>query len=99
MSSYSLCARPDASHGHPYLVFDCQGELHLPLIVFAKEAQIRLAPSSVQKYLTGILPFFSWLDTDPWQLRAHHSWREPSEVGRSLLLVYHVSNLQCRVQH
>ena len=59
MSSYSLCARPDASHGHPYLVFDCQGELHLPLIVFAKEAQTRLAPSSIKKYLTNILPFLS----------------------------------------
>jgi hypothetical protein len=48
MSSYSVCARPDASHGHPYLVFDCQGELHLPLIVFAKDALARLAPSSLQ---------------------------------------------------
>src|SRR6266704_1649642 len=67
MSSYVCCARPDASHGYPYLVFDGQGELHLPLIVFAKEAQPRLAPSSLQKYLTNILPFFSWLDTDAGQ--------------------------------
>jgi len=98
MSSYSLCARPDASHGHPYLVFDCQGELHLPLIVFAKEAQSRLAPSSVQKYLTNILPFFSWLDTDPWQLRAHHRWTDPPEVVRSVVREYLVSKLQCRVK-
>jgi len=98
MSSYSLCARPDASHGHPYLVFNCQGELHLPLIVFAKEAQTRLAPSSVQKYLTNILPFFSWLDTDPWQLRAHHCWTDPPEVLRHVVREYLVSKLQCRVK-
>jgi len=79
-------------------VFDCRGELHLPLIVFAKEAQARLAPSSVKKYLTGILPFFSWLDTDPWQLRAHHRWTDPPEVVRSVVREYLVSKLQCRVK-
>ncbi len=98
MSSYSCCARPNASHGHPYLVFDCQGELHLPLIVFAKEALTRLAPSSVQKYLTNILPFFSWLDTDPWQVRAYHRWTDPPEVIRSVVREYLVGKLQCRVK-
>src|SRR6266566_5276170 len=98
MSSYVCCARPDASHGYPYLVFDGQGELHLPLIVFAKEAQTRLAPSSVQKYLTNILPFFSWLDTDPWQLRAHHCWTDTPEVLRHVVREYLVSKLQCRVK-
>jgi integrase len=97
MSSYVCCARPDASHGYPYLVFDGQGELHLPLIVFAKEAQPRLAPSSLQKYLTNILPFFSWLDTDPWQARAHRHWTDPPEVIRSVVREYLVSKLQCRV--
>ncbi len=98
MSSYSLCARPDASHGHPYLVFDCQGELHLPLIVFAKEALTHLALSSVNKYLTNILPFFCWLDTDPWQVRAHHRWTDPPEMIREVLREYLVSKLQCRVK-
>src|SRR5260370_15521471 len=97
-SSYSCYARPDASHGHPYLVFDCQGELHLPLIAFAKEALTRLAPSSVQKYLTNILPWFTWPDTDPWQLRARHCWTDPPEVLRDVLREYLVSKLQCRVK-
>ena len=98
MSSYSVYARPDALHGHPYLVFDCQDELHLPLIVFAKEALTRLAPSSVQKYLTNILPWFTWLDTDPWQVRAHHRWTDPPEMIREVLREYLVSKLQCRVK-
>ena len=98
MSSYSLCARPDASHGHPYLVFDCQGELHLPLIVFAKDALTRLAPSSLQKYLTNILPWFTWLDTDPWHVRASHRWTDPPEVIRSLVREYLANKLHCRVK-
>jgi integrase len=98
MPSYSVYARPDALHGHPYLVFDCQDELHLPLIVFAKEALTRLAPSSVQKYLTNILPWFTWLDTDPWQVRAHHRWTDPPEMIREVLREYLVSKLQCRVK-
>ncbi len=98
MMSYHYCARPAATHGYPYLVFNCQGELHLPLIVFAKEARNRLAPSSVKKYLSGILPWFSWLDTDPWQTKANHQWTDPPEVLRDMLREYLVSKLQCRVK-
>jgi hypothetical protein len=79
MSAVSYCARPNATHGHPYLVFDCQGELHLPLTVFAKDATSRLAPTSVKKYLSGVLPWFSWVETDPWQIQAHHCWTDPDD--------------------
>jgi integrase len=98
MHSYSCCARPDASHGHPYLVFDCQRELHLPLIVFAKDALASLASSSVRKYLTGILPWFTWLETDQWQVRANHRWTDPPEVVRETIREYLVSCLQCRAK-
>lgn len=99
MASYHCCSRPaDVAHGHPYLVFDCQGELHLPLIVFAKEAHSRLAPSSVKKYLTGILPWFSWLETDVWQVRAGRRWDDPPEAIRGAVREYLVSQLQCRAK-
>ncbi len=98
MSTYSCCARPAASHGYPYLVFDCQQKLHLPLIVFAKDALSRLEPSSVQKYLIGALPWFAWLETDPWQVRAHHQWTDPPEVLRDVIREYLVSQLQCRIK-
>jgi hypothetical protein len=98
MSTYSCCARPAASHGYPYLVFDCQQKLHLPLIVFAKDALSRLEPSSVQKYLIGALPWFAWLETDPWQVRAHHQWTDSPEVLRDVIREYLVSRLQCRIK-
>lgn len=98
MTSYHYCARPTASHGHPYLVFDCQGDLHLPLIVFAKEASNRLAPSSVKKYLAGILPWFTWLETDEWQRSAGHHWTNPPEVLRDVVREYLVCQLRCRAK-
>jgi hypothetical protein len=79
-------------------VFDCQGELHLPLTVFAKEAQGRLAPSSIKKYLTAMLAFFSWLDTDPWQVKAHHRWTDPPETFRDVVREYLVMKLECRMK-
>ena len=98
MTSYHYCARPVATHGYPYLVFDCQGDLHLPLIVFAKEASNRLAPSSVKKYLTGILPWFTWLETDEWQKKAGHHWTNPQEVVRDVVREYLVGQLHCRAK-
>ncbi len=98
MSAYSCCARPAVAHGHPYLVFDGQGKLHLPLIVFAKDATSRLAPTSVKKYLSGILPWFSWMETDPWQIQANRRWTDPPEMIREVIREYLVGRLQCRVK-
>jgi integrase len=98
MSAYSYYARPDATHGHPYLVFDCQGKLHLPLIIFAKDAHTPLAPSSVKQYLKGILPWFSWIETNSWQIQANHRWTDPPERVREMIREYLVSRLECRVK-
>jgi integrase len=99
MAGYHSCPRPpEVSHGHPYLVFDGQEQLHLPLTVFAKDAHTRLAPSSVKKYLTGILPFFTWIDTDPWQQKATHRWADPPEVVRDMIRDYLVSRLKCKLR-
>ncbi len=99
MSSFHCYRRPsDVSHQHPFLVVDCQGELHLPLTVFAKEAYTPLVSSSVEKYLTGILPWFTWLDTDYWQVRANHRWTDPPEIIRDIVREYLVSRLECLVK-
>lgn len=99
MTAYHFCARPaEVAHQHPYLVFDCQGELHLPLTVFAKDAHTRLASSSAKKYLAGVLPFFTWLDTDPWQRKANHRWTDPPEALREVIRDYLVSQLRCRMR-
>jgi integrase len=97
--AYRAYPRPaDTAHGYPYLVVDGRGALHLPLTAFAKEACGRLAPASVGKYLAGILPWFTWLETDPWPVRAGHRWDGPPAAVRGAVREYLVGRLGCQVR-
>lgn len=61
--AYRFAIRPAAvEHAHPVLVFDRHDRLHLPLTVFAKEAQARVSPSTARAYLCSLRPFFTDLD-------------------------------------
>ena len=52
MTSYWFAPRPKGvEHQHPFLVFDSNDRLHLPLTIFGKEASDRLSPKTVQTYL------------------------------------------------
>src|SRR6266566_4480151 len=42
---------PEVSHRHPFLVFDCQDQLHFELTVFGKEAAARVEKKTVEDYL------------------------------------------------
>jgi len=99
MTSYWFTARPKGvEHQYPFLVFDGNDRLHLPLTTFGKEASHRLSPKTVQTYYHAILPFFAWLDTDVWQHRAENRWDAPSRQVRQAVEDYLVSKLQCKVQ-
>jgi len=98
MSSYWFAPRPKTvEHQHPFLVFDGHDRLHFPLTTFAKEACARVSPKTVQTYLYSLQPFFSWLDTDLWQIRAGHTWDAPPKQVRHAIDDYLVSQLQCKV--
>src|SRR6266567_7849560 len=98
MPSYWFAPRPKTvEHQHPFLVFDCHDCLHFPLTTFAKEACARVSPKTVQTYLYSLLPFFSWLDSDVWQVRASHTWDAPPQQVRRAIDDYLVSQLQCKV--
>ena len=98
-ASYWFATRPtNVEHRHPYLVFDCQDRLHLPLTIYGKEANQRLAPKTVQTYLYAILPWFTYLDSDVWQTRAGHTWDASPKQVRHALEDYLVSKLRCKVQ-
>lgn len=99
MTAYWFAPRPkDVAHQHPFLVFDGQDRLHLPLTIFGKEASQRLSPQTVQTYLHALLPFFTWLETDPWQRRAGMSWEASPKQIRPAVEDYLVQKLQCKVQ-
>ncbi len=96
--SYWLAARPKTvEHKHPFLVFDHQDRLHLPLTTFSKEACARLDAKTVQTYLYSILPYFTWLDTDAWQLRTGQRWDAPPQQVRRSIDDYLVQKLQCQL--
>jgi hypothetical protein len=99
MTAYWFVPRPkEVEHHHPFLVFDGNGSLHLPLTIFSKEASHRLSPKTVQTYLHAILPFFSWLDTDTWQTRSGNTWNASPKQVRQAVEDYLVQKLQCQVQ-
>jgi integrase len=99
MTTYWFVSRPPtAEHRHPFLVFDSSDHLHFPLTVFAKEASHRLSPKTVQTYLHAVLPYFAWVDSDPWQIRAGNRWDASPRQVRHAVEDYLVQKLQCKVQ-
>jgi hypothetical protein len=98
VSKYQVYARSaNVHHQYPYLVFDCRGQLHLPLTVYAKEADSSLAAGTARKYIASTLRWFTWLDTDPWQVRAKHHWSDAPEAVRDYVREYLVRELHSRV--
>jgi integrase len=85
-SSFHCSTRPkDVRHGHPLLVFDTCDHLHVPLTVFAKEAFRCTSASIGRNYVRAILPYFTFLETDEWQVRAGRKWDDaPDDLRRSV---------------
>ena len=98
MAQYWYARRPkSAEHQHPFLVFDAQDRLHFPLTTFAKEGCARLGPKTPQTYLYALMPYFTWLDTDLWQVRMGHTWDVPPQQVRRSIDDYLVQKLQCQL--
>jgi len=85
-------------HQHPFVVFDCSDRLHVPLTRFGKEACTRVSQKTVQVYLYAILPFFTYLDTETWQIRAGLCWNDSPARIRQAVEDYLIQKLQCKVQ-
>jgi uncharacterized protein YjbI with pentapeptide repeats len=98
MTSYWFARRSKhTEHQHPFLVFDTQDHLHFPLTLFAKEACSRLGSKTVPTYLYALCPYFTWLDTNVWQVRMGQTWdASPQQVRRSID-DYLVQKLQCQL--
>lgn len=96
---YHFVARPaDVAHQHPYLVFDCQDRLHMPLTAFGKEVVTQQSAGTARSYLYALMPFFTFLETDIWQQRGGKRWDDPSEEVRQSVQEYLIQQLQCKVR-
>ena len=88
---------PDAGHGFPILVFDADGQIDVPLSVFAGEARRRKAPGTVRAYLYAVLPFFTWLADDHGQRGLDSRWDASPKVVRQAVENYLIERLGCQV--
>ncbi len=97
--AYWFASRPgEVEHQHPFLVFDGQDQLHVPLTIFGKEALMRVSKKTVQGYLYAILPFFCYLENDVWQVRTGRQWNNSPHQVHQAVEDYLVQSLQCKVQ-
>ncbi|WP_419879508.1 hypothetical protein [Brevibacillus centrosporus] len=86
-------------HGFPVIVFDRNNKIHLPLTVFAKEAHAATSHGTANTYLNTILPFFSWLEIDQWQIRSGVTWNDKPERVRQAIYEYLIQKMCCKVRH
>ena len=97
--TFSYYVRPAGTeHRHPFLVFDTQGTLHLPLCGAAKAIAETTSAATMQAYLGALLPFFTFLARDPWQVRGGRRWDGPPELVRLSVDDYLVNRLHCTVR-
>ncbi len=82
--TFRYVRRPtDSVHGYPAIVFDRNNQIHLPLTVFAKEINDGTSQGTATTYLNSILPFFTWLESNQWQIRSHITWNDTPERIRT----------------
>jgi integrase len=96
---YRFVPRPiTVEHAHPFLVFDGENRLHMPLTIFASRAAKWTAKGTVRNYLYHLLPFFTYLDAHGSQHnRMFCSWESDPDVIRAVTETYLIEELGCKV--
>lgn len=99
VSAYRFVTRPPTvGHGHPFLVYNGSGQLHFELTCFAKEAALQVTQKTTQVCLYALLPFFTWLDTDPQQLSSNCRWDESPTKVRLAVEDYLIQKMNCQLR-
>lgn len=99
MVGFRLVERPEGvASRYRYLVVDLTGLPHKALTRFFDRAQQELTEGAARTYLNAILPFFEYLETDPWRRRRGDRWDvSPVEVRESVR-DYLMQWLGCKVR-
>ncbi len=79
-------------------MFDCHDQLHMALTVFGKEAAARVEKKTVEGYLRVLLPFFTYLETDAWQVGAGRRWNSEPHHLRGSVEDYLIHHLHCMMR-
>ncbi|MCM0593881.1 MAG: site-specific integrase [Gloeotrichia echinulata DEX184] len=96
---YRFVKRPaNTEHGHSFLVYDCTGKLDIALTRFAKLATVSLNERTIEVYLYALLPYFTWLNTDFYQVSNNRHWQSEPRAVRQSVEDYLNQELNCQIQ-
>lgn len=96
---FHVVARP-AGVQSPYahLVADGNGLPHLPLTEFWHQLHTQFGENTARTYLYALLPYFTYLTTDPWRQRRADQWKGSPDSVRESVRDYLLERLGCKVQ-
>ena len=95
---YWCTRRPaNVAHGFQRLVFDTRDRIHVPLTVAVQRLERALTGNSLRSYLPTILGFFTFLETDHWQMSAHRRWDDAPDQVRRAVEDYLFQHFGCQV--
>ncbi len=77
-----------AADGQPFVVYDPTARPQAALGEFARVVAAGGQPSAARAYCYALLPFFTYLDTDPVQRAAGRHWDSPPDDVRAAVRAY-----------
>ncbi len=75
-----------------------QGHPHLALTRLYQQLCQELSDGTAQTYLMALLPYFSFLETDPWRQQRQDRWDGSPESVREAVRDYLLKQLHCKVR-
>jgi integrase len=80
------------------IVVDGQGYPHLALTRLYQQLRQELSDGTAHTYLQALLPYFSFLETDPWRQQRQDRWDSSPENVRESVRDYLLQQLRCKVR-
>ena len=80
------------------IVVDGQGHPHLALTRLYQQLCQGLSDGTAHTYLAALLPYFTFLDSDPWRQQRQDQWDSPPESVREAVRDYLLQKLHCKVR-
>lgn len=80
------------------IVVDSRGHPHLALTRLYQHLCQELSDGTAHTYLSALLPYFTFLDSDPWRQQRQDQWDSPPESVREAVRDYLLQKLHCKVR-
>src|SRR5713101_6350474 len=78
------------------VVVDGAGRPHLPLTTFYWRLHQQLSDGTARTYLNSMLPYFTYVATDPWRQQRGDQWNSLPNAVQESIRDYLVERLCCK---